>query len=235
MATTVQAVKVSQTTFSRNASSFFPDVRSSRKTMRWHSVKRSCNPKHACLPGKWITQICTLHFDTREQNIFQRMLLKFLIFIEKGFAVHECYGKLISSDAHSISCLRREDKPNRIFPISRKEYLCRRQAIRMRYREELAVLEQQWRYSRQGRTVRKSGEVLEAVRGVICFLPDGFTYTEVRRMLREVRPGLANRIGRTSISSALARLAKRGEIEVIERGTGRSPSRFAKRDNAPSQ
>lgn len=70
----------------------------------------------------------------------------------------------------------------------------------------------------------KKGALLNVIRNVLPEIQGEFTQHTVIEKLREKNPGVA--VKRASLSSTLRRLADDKEIELLELGAGKRPTRY---------
>lgn len=113
------------------------------------------------------------------------------------------------------------------------EYRRLKRQIEAEYHQKLDALEMVWQMSNTARrngieavsvTPSKKGALLGLIRGVLPEIRGEFTQRTVAEKLREKPPG--TEIKRASLSSTLRRLADDGDIELLELGKGKRPSRY---------
>jgi len=116
--------------------------------------------------------------------------------------------------------------------MNEREYKRLKLEIEEEYRENLRALEMVWK--RAGKTgsskarVPRDNSLAHAVRGALHMMPeDGFTLRSIEEAI--VANGLGDGdVRRTSISVVLKRMADAGEIVVIEKGSGKRATKYAK-------
>lgn len=113
-----------------------------------------------------------------------------------------------------------------------REYQRLKRQIEAEYHQKLDALEMVFRMStnarRNGVEARISGPrrgvLLSVVRGVLPDIRGEFTQHSVIEKLHENNPEIE--IKRASMSATLRKLADDGEIELLQLGSGKRPSRY---------
>ena len=115
-----------------------------------------------------------------------------------------------------------------------REYLRMKRQIEADYRKKLDALELVWGMAGGSASSSPStssdelrrGDLREAIRSAVRDLTGEFRPEDVLDAIRADDELLAALIKPASLSSALKRLAEKGEIELIEAGSGKRPSRY---------
>ncbi len=117
--------------------------------------------------------------------------------------------------------------------MQEREYRRLRRRIEAEYQEKIKALDMVYQMSNgtaskgleASRTSNaKKGALLNVVRKVLPDIHGEFTQRTVIEKLREKNPDVA--VKRASLSSTLRRLADDKEIELLELGAGKRPSRY---------
>ena len=82
-----------------------------------------------------------------------------------------------------------------------------------------------------GTTQPRWGDFRNAIRAAVSKLQHRFTLRDVRQQLDKDDPAISRQIKNTTLSSALVRLERRGEIGVITRGRGKAATIYLRKDN----
>jgi hypothetical protein len=114
-----------------------------------------------------------------------------------------------------------------------REYQRLKSAIEEEYRTSLDALERIWKLSRKhnGSSGPKGrGNLLAAVRQAVLERHTVFNLRDIEDAIKKRDPGMT--IRRPSLSSTLMRLVEDGDIEVVEKGSGRMPSTYRQKAKA---
>jgi len=124
--------------------------------------------------------------------------------------------------------------------LKQKDYLRLRRQIEDKYRADIDALERVWQMAQppespaKAETPRIEG-LTEAVRGLLRTVPEPFNLRSVIGRLNEhpdQNIAQAARSRPASVSTVLKRLEKTGEIRLLEKGSGKRASSYA-RGNPP--
>lgn len=129
-----------------------------------------------------------------------------------------------------------------------EEYLRLKKDIEYEYNRNLEALELVWKRSQnifssahQGDATDQAGgeqPLSEAVRLVIAHMTSDFTADAVEAALRDHNYNEGKPVNRVSLTNTLHRLFRRGEIDLMRKGRGRTPSSYRKKtptnSNPPS-
>ncbi len=109
--------------------------------------------------------------------------------------------------------------------MNEREYFKLKQQIQAEYAEKLRALDLIWKMSQQathrngGAVGIRRGQLLKSVRDVLALMPSEFSVGDIANLLRERNPDLQPK--RSSLSTLLKRLAKAGELGVVQVGRGK--------------
>lgn len=119
------------------------------------------------------------------------------------------------------------------------EYLQLKKDIENEYRKNLEALELVWKRSQnvlsrthQGNKIETPGvdqPLSEAVRLVIAQMDKDFTADLIEIGLRDHNYNEGKPVNRVSLTNTLHRLWRRGEIELVKKGRGRTPSSYRRK------
>jgi len=122
--------------------------------------------------------------------------------------------------------------------MNEREYDRLKREIEADYRKKIDALELIWELSggqRKNGSVHQSsgirGSLLKAIQTAVSETNGEFTVRKIEEMIKEKTPEIE--LKRPSISSSLQRLAEEGEIRVLESGSGKRPTVYARKDLAP--
>ena len=119
--------------------------------------------------------------------------------------------------------------------MNEREYLRMRRQIEDDAKKKLEALELVWQMMRDPRNGPasdddanpvKRGAIDAAVRKVLPHLSGTFQPRDVIEMVEQRQPDLAGLVNRTTVSSALRRLAEEKRLTVVEPGKGKRPTRY---------
>jgi hypothetical protein len=119
--------------------------------------------------------------------------------------------------------------------VNEREYQRLRRQIEDDAKRKLEALELVWQMMRDPRNGPasdddvnpvKRGAIDAAVRRVLPHLSDIFDPRDVIEKVEESEPELAGLVNRTTVSSALRRLAEEDRLDVVEQGKGKRPTRY---------
>lgn len=119
--------------------------------------------------------------------------------------------------------------------VNEREYLRLRRQIEDDAKRKLDALDLVWKMMRDPTNgVRsdddanpvKRGAIDASVREVLPQLNGVFGPREVRACVEKKNPTLAGQVNRSTVSSALRRLAEEGLITVVQHGKGKRPTRY---------
>jgi hypothetical protein len=122
-----------------------------------------------------------------------------------------------------------------ISTMNEKQYLRLKRQIEAEYHKKLEALEMVYQMARPissltgkqlGMRTSSKGALRNALRSAFTSMSGEFTPKVVLAKLRERDPAFAESVNKASLSSALARLAEGGEIELVEKGSGKRPSKY---------
>lgn len=122
--------------------------------------------------------------------------------------------------------------------MKERDYIRLKEQLRREYDEKLRALETVWTMVNKGslpgshraavKVAGQKGFIRATVRRVSESFASNFGIREVREALN-ADPETAGKIGDAQISTALARLADREELEVVEKGSGKRASIYRRK------
>lgn len=124
--------------------------------------------------------------------------------------------------------------------MTRAEYDLLRGRIEDACRRNLEALDRVWALVRDqagqapARPAPARLDVLSEVHAVLPGLARQFTVRDVMRTILGRNPTLASSLKQTSVTASLTRLAERGEILLVRRGSGKRASLFEQAEKAPA-